>query len=76
MLAADTEEPIVFFVSKDYVSLACKLTEGIKGPKYLLYNSKTAPDAPGCNLKKYVTRTRTNWQYECAKAFMEGKVGV
>lgn len=76
MLPADTEEPVVFFVSKEYVRLACALTEGVKGPRYLFYNSKTVPDAPGCELKKYVTRTRTNWQYECAKAFMDGKINV
>ena len=76
MLPADSEEPVVFFVSKAYVSLACKLIERINSPKYLFYNSKKAPEAPGCQLKKYVTRTRTNWQYECAKAFIEDKIGI
>ena len=76
MLSADNEEPVVFFVSKAYVSLACKLTESINSPKYLFYNSKEAPEAPGCHLVKYQTRTRTNWHYQCAKDFIHGKIGI
>ncbi len=76
MMPPDADEPVVIFFSKEYVRLACELTEGVKGPRYLFYNSKTVPNAPGCILKKYATRTRTNWQYECAKAFMDGKIGV
>lgn len=76
MLPADTTDPVVFFVSKEYVPLACELTAGVKGPRYLFYNSRTPPNAPDCTLKKFETRTRTNWQYECAKAFMDGVVGI
>ena len=75
-LTADTDGPILFFVSKGYVPLACELTKGIKEPKYLFYNSNTAPPAPGCVLRKYETTTRTNWQYECAKAFVRGEIGI
>ena len=76
MLPANTDRPVVFFVSKGYVPLACQLTEGIKGPKYLFYNSAAAPSAPGCVPKRYETTTRTNWQYECAKAFVRGEIGL
>ncbi len=76
MLPANTVEPVVFFLSMDYVPLACDLTAEVKGPRYLFYNSKTPPEAPGCILKHYQTRTRTNWQYECAKALMNGEIGV
>ena len=76
MLPEDTDEPVVLLVSKDYVRLACKLTERIRGQRYLFFNSTTVPDAPGCILKRYETTTRTNWQYECANALIEGKVGV
>ena len=76
MLPADSEEPVVFFVSKAYVGLACKLTEGISSPKYLFYNSKKRPEAPGCHLRKYDTRARTNWQYLCGKDFVEDKIGI
>ena len=76
MLPADTDQPVVLFVSKGYVPLACELTEGIKGPKYLFYNSAAVPPAPGCVMRKYETTTRTNWQYECAKAFVRGEIGI
>lgn len=74
LLSATTDRPIVFFVSKGYIPLACELTEGMKGPKFLFYNSNSAPPAPGCVLKRYETRTRTNWQYECARAFARGDI--
>lgn len=76
LLPMETDQPIVFFVSKGYVGLACELTEGIKGPRYLFYNSVVSPPAPGFVLKRYATATRTNWQYECAKAFVRGEIGI
>jgi hypothetical protein len=27
---------------------------------------------PGYELRRFETRTRTNWQYECANAFLDG----
>jgi len=74
MLPTDGYEPVVFFVSKAYIPLACELTEGRAGPRHLFYNSAIPPDAPGCRLKRYETRTRTNWHYECANAFLDGKI--
>ena len=76
MLPVDTDQPIAFFVSKGYIPLACELTDGIKGPKYLFFNSGVAPLAPGCVRKRYATTTRTNWQYECAQAFVRGEIGI
>jgi len=76
MLPADTAEPVVFFGGKDYVSLFCSLTERIKGQRHVIYNSANAPDAPGCLLKRYNTTTRTNWHYECAKAFIAEEIGI
>ncbi|SMD00904.1 hypothetical protein [Primorskyibacter flagellatus] len=76
MLPLDNDEPVVFFVSKGYVPLACALTEGVKAPRYLFYNSATPPDAPGFMLKAYETRTRTNWHYECAKSFLAGDIEI
>ena len=73
MLVKETEEDIVFFGGKDYVGLFCALTEGVKGTRYLWCNSKSAPKAPGCVLRRFHTKTRTNWHYECARAFIEGK---
>ena len=76
MLPPDTDEPAVFFVSRGYVQLACALTEGLRGPRHLFYNSRTPPDAPGFILNAYKSRTRTNWQYECAKSLLAGNIEI
>lgn len=74
MLPADTTEPIVFFGGKDYVPLFCALTELVKAIRYVFYNSAVEPVAPGCTLKRFNTTTKTNWHYECADAFIQGKI--
>ncbi len=76
MLPEETAEDIVFFGGKDYVNLFCALTERVRGTRYLWFNLKVAPNAPGCELRRFHTRTRTNWHYECARAFVEGKIQV
>lgn len=76
MMPADNGQPVVFFGGKDYVSLFCSLTERINGQRHVYYNSANAPDAPGCLLTRFNTTTRTNWHYECAKAFIEGEIGI
>ena len=74
LLPQETEDDIVFFGGKDYVGLFCALSEGVKRTRYLWCNSKSAPKAPGCVLRRFHTKTRTNWHYECARAFIEGKI--
>lgn len=74
MLPDPTDERIVFFGGKDYIPLFCALTQSFRGPATIFYNSKRCPDAPGCSLVKFLTTTRTNWHYECADAFLGGKL--
>jgi len=74
MLAPQGDEPIVFLGGKDYVRLFCALTSGAAGERTVFFNSATAPEAPGCVLERYETRTKTNWHYECAEAVIRGKV--
>ena len=77
MLPDDTTEPVVFFGGRSYIKLFCALTERVKGPRYVFFKSSSnAPDAPGCHRRKFDTRARTNWHYECARAFKDGKVGI
>jgi hypothetical protein len=76
MLPLDTDAPIVFFGGKDYVPLFCKLTRTLIGPRTVYFNSSRPPDAPGCSVERFATTTRTNWHYECAKAFLEGRIGL
>ena len=74
LLPKETGDDIVFFGGKDYVGLFCALTDGARRTRYLWHNSKSAPKAPGCVLRRFHTKTRTNWHYGCARAFIEGKI--
>lgn len=76
MQPEDSEEPIVFLGGKSYVKLFCELSNAAKGPRCLFYNSTVPPDAPGCILKRYRTRIRTNWHYECARALIRGDIDI
>lgn len=76
MLPVDTAEPILFFASKEYVRLACQLSGAVPGWRYMFFNSAQEPEAPGVRLVRYVTRTRTNWHYECAKAYAAGSISL
>ena len=74
MLPKDTEDEILFFGGKDYLPFFCDLTDRISADKTVFYNSTHPPKAPGCSLQKFETATRTNWHYECAKAFLAGSL--
>ncbi len=77
MLPADTEEHVLFFGSKDYLPLFCLLTKEIKAPRTVFYNAAVAPEAPGCTLQKFSGAKRdTNWQFDCASAFLDGTVPI
>ena len=76
MMPDDTADPVVFVGGKSYINLFCALTEQVIGPRYVFFNSRNVPDAPGCHPRKFDTRTKTNWHYECASALMDGKVGI
>jgi len=73
MLPAATDESIIFFGSKAYVPSFCFLTKESLCEKTVFYNTGEAPEAPGCFLKKFEDAKRdTNWQYDCANAFLDG----
>jgi hypothetical protein len=74
MMPEDTREPIVLFGGKDYLPLFAALTSSISARKTVFYNSAQMPPMPGCVLKPFQTRTRTNWHYECANAFLDETV--
>ena len=69
-----SQEPIVFFGGKGYVSLFCTLSSDARGRRTVWYNSKDAPCAPGCLVRRFHTTMRTNWHYECAKSLISGKL--
>jgi hypothetical protein len=70
LLPATTTKQVVCFASKEYVPLFAALTHTVSGERIVFYNSMTPPAAPGCKLVRFETRTKTNWQYECAAAFL------
>jgi len=76
LLPLDGTDEIVFFGAKSYLPLFCRLTDSYRGPRYAFYNSGMVPSAPGCNLVRYPTTARTNWQYLCAEDFIAGKVSI
>ena len=69
-------ENLIFFGGKDYIPLFCKLTQDYAGARFLPFNSISEPNAPDCKLVRFNTTTRTNWHYECARAYLEGKFDV
>jgi len=73
MLPDNCDEEIVFFGGKDYLPFFHSLTEKARGKRRVFYNSDRPPMLPGCSLERFETRTRTNWHYECADAFLRGR---
>lgn len=76
MLPDDTTKSVVFFGGKDYVGRFCELTSRVQGPRCVLYNANNAPNAPGCKTRRFHTNIRTNWHYEAARAFAEGRLDL
>jgi len=76
MLPIEADGRIVFFGGKDYLPLFSALTSAIRGRKTVFYNASRVPEAPGCKLKRFETKRRINWHYECANAFLDGIVSV
>lgn len=74
ILPKDIEKPVIFLGGKNYIPMFCSLTEGIKSERTVFYNSETVPDAPGCRLCRFSTKTRTNWHYECARELARGNI--
>ena len=75
-MPSGSDEPVIFFGSKDYVPLFCRLTHGTKACRTVYYNSSVQPEAHGCTLIEFSTSTRTNWHYECVSAFLQGKLDL
>ena len=75
-LKLDCHEDLLFFGGKDYLPLFSILTRSYQGRRIIFYNSKIKPNVSGCSLVRYTTTTRTNWHYECVKAFINKKVSI
>lgn len=71
-LASGVEEAIVFFGGRDYIPLFCRLTASAKGHRTIFY-AGSAIGAPGCTLRR-VGDPFTNWHYQCARAYVQGRL--
>jgi hypothetical protein len=71
MLEKRSDDPVAFFGGKDYLPLFSRLTTHYAGPRIAAFNSATVPQADGVRFVRYHTRTRTNWHYEAANAFLD-----
>ena len=72
----DTKKDIVFFGGMDYLPLFCSLTNTSQGGKTVFFNSTRRPQCDGCTLRRFKTAARTNWHYECARAFLDGTIRI
>ena len=71
MLPTDTPSRIIFLGGKNYVQLFCNLTINVRTERIVFYNSAIPPNAPNCRLLPFLTTTRRNWHYECARKLIE-----
>lgn len=76
LLSNDCKDDLVLFSGKDYLTLFDELTKAYAGRRHVFYNSSNLTQLAGCNLIRYDTSTRTNWHYECVRAFMNGAVSL
>ena len=69
-----SDDKVVFFGGKDYLPMFLELTKNYK-ERWVFYNSACKPSvSQNCALRRYETRTRTNWHYCAAQDFMAGKI--
>lgn len=71
-LPSGVTESILFFGGRDYVPLFCKLTAKARGHRTVFYAGKGTA-APGCAVRRFGDPF-TNWHYQCAKAYVEGRL--
>lgn len=76
MLPQETrDDVVVFFGGRAYLPLFCSLTDAIHGRRIVYFNSKGVPPVSGCEMRRFQKATRsTNWQYDCANAFIDGTI--
>jgi hypothetical protein len=70
----ETDEELVFFGGKDYHQLFVALTDSVRAKRTVFYNSKDVPQLGDCKVKSFLTRKKTNWHYDCARAFINGQI--
>ncbi len=73
-LYRDETGPVVFFGGKDYLPLLHEMTGPLPCNKVVFYASADPPKLPGWRAQRFETTKRTNWHYDCTRAFLKGKI--
>jgi hypothetical protein len=76
LLPGDAARDIVFFGGMGYLPLFRSLTNTSQGAKTVFFNSARTPQCEGCTLRRFETAAKTNWHYECARAFLDGAIRI
>ena len=76
MLPDGVDDTVVLFVSDKYVPLFSALASGFKGNRIVFYSAGIPPQVAGCTLQKFSGTQSTNWQYDCANAFLNGTIRI
>lgn len=74
MLPPNSDEPILFFGSKDYLPLFRQLSADNRGQRVVLFRSAEPPDCPECVAVRFETSRRTNWHYEAVESYIAGNL--
>lgn len=73
-MPACADETIYLFSGKDYYGLFTRLIQGNAKCVVFYKSTKQTPFCGDCRMREYSTKKKTNWHYECVRAFMDGKI--
>lgn len=70
-----TADTLLFIGSRSYLKLFADLTDTYRGKRIAFFNTKHRPQLSGVTILRYEDATRsTNWQYDCARDFILGRL--
>jgi hypothetical protein len=72
-LEMEQHETIYFFGGTDYLPLYYMMTQNLPGRKIIYYRSKHLEKHSGYKFIRYRRKLMTNWHYDCAINFIEGR---
>lgn len=79
MLSINLPSPVCFIGGEDYRPTFVRLTEAVPVPRIVFYNSKRAPVAPGCIVRRFTppsSKESRGWQYACARDLIAGRLDL
>jgi|GEM_PF-5633726 hypothetical protein len=76
MLPDDVDDTVVVFASDRYMLLFFDLASRFTGRRVVFYSTANPPQVTGCSLEKFRGTRSTNWQCDCANAFLDGSIEI